>query len=631
MLNPYAVKYQRLLHLSLLSTFSFFLLIAGNQNAVASDDEDHTRSSDSQESSRNNQIKITTATWNGQKNQLLVNGVGAGRNNSVSIHDSTTGVVLGVAQVRSDGRWSIVIENPVSTPCKITAQSRTSSDTINVTNAPASCGDSQGNGSNIISHANFYETYEGSKTCNQCHQNAHEVHASVHYQWQGSTPYVVNMDHGGKLGGINDFCGYPDINFIGQLTNLDGETVDGGCATCHVGMGAKPDSNPSQAQLDNIDCLVCHSDTYKRKVERQSDGSFHFVPAPEKMTVPLIDAITNIQRVPTKGSCVNCHSYAGGGCNNKRGDIEEAHRNPPSKNFDVHMASTDIGGAGLNCTDCHITKSHRIAGRGTDLRPTDLDVPVRCTNCHSNSPHDDNTLNRHTERVDCTVCHIPAFAKIASTDMFRDFSQAAEVDESKRLYEPHIDRQANVIPEYRFFNGFSTFYQFGTKAQLDDNGRVLMSGPVGDIHDPSAKIYPFKHHMAMLPHDPSTGYILPMKMGILFQTGNIDEAIKQGATSVGWALPKGYDFIPAERYMGIFHEVSPKEDALQCNDCHNGGNRMNFSALGYTPKQQRNGRPLCTSCHEDESDEWSVTQFFAKVHEEHVNEERITCSQCHNF
>ena len=215
--------------------------------------------------------------------------------------------------------------------------------------------------------------------------------------------------------------------------------------------------------------------------------------------------------------------------------------------------------------------------------------------------------------------------------MFRDFSQPAIVDESKRLYEPYIERQANVVPEYRFFNGLSTFYSFGIKAELDDNGKVLMSGPVGDIHDPNAKIYAFKHHLAELPHDPVSGYILPMKMGILFQTGNVDAAIKEGVNAVGWTLPEGYDFIPAERYMGIFHEVSPKEDALQCNDCHDGGTRMDFAALGYTPRQQRNGKPLCTSCHEDESGEWPASQFFIKIHQQHVNEERIACSQCHTF
>jgi len=478
-----------------------------------------------------------------------------------------------------------------------------------------------------FSHIGLFETYEGSKTCNECHlEQTHEVHSSLHYQWRGSAPYAVNLDEGGKLGTINDFCTYPDINFIAKFTNLDGEEVDGGCAVCHTGLGQKPTAEPTLSQLENIDCLICHSDSYKRKVA-EVDGALRFVPAPEKMDVSLIEAITDIRRTPTKGSCVNCHSYAGGGCNNKRGDLEEAHRDPP-KWFDVHMASKENGGAGLLCVDCHITASHRIAGRGTDMQATDLDVPVRCTNCHDNKPHDKRSIDKHTDRVDCSVCHIPVFAKIASTDMFRDFSQPAEILEETQLYEPYLERASNVIPEYKFFNGLSTFYKFATPAIAGNSGRVLMSGPVGDINDPIAKIFAFKHHLAIQAHDPDTGYLIPLKMGILFQTGNLDAAIKQGASELGWPLVNGYNFVPTERYMGIFHEVSPDDDALRCNDCHDGGNRLDFAALGYTPKAERDGKPLCSSCHKDRARKRSL---FYKVHATHVKARNIECSECHSF
>ena len=485
------------------------------------------------------------------------------------------------------------------------------------------------------SHAGLFDTYEGSKTCLGCHATeVNEAHASVHYQWQGPTPYVVNMAVGGKLHGINDFCGYPDINFIGQLINLDGVTVDGGCATCHTGMGAKPDPVATQTQLENIDCLSCHSDSYRRKVVKLADGSFHFEVAPEKMTVPVIQAITDIQRAPTRGACVNCHSYAGGGCNNKRGDLEEEHRNPGSASFDVHMAPKSVGGAGLSCVDCHITRNHRVSGRGVDLRPTDLDIPVRCTNCHSQRPHNNNTIDKHTARVDCTVCHIPEFAKVASTDMVRDYSKPPTLDPARQLYDPNMERASNVKPEIAFWNGTSEFYQFGSQATLDSSARVLMAGPLGDINDGAAKLFAFKHHLAVLPHDPVSGRILPMKMGILFQSGDVDRAITVGVSELGWSLPQGYDFIGAERYMGIFHEVSPANDALGCNDCHNGGTRVDFTALGYRPRPERdpNIAANCASgCHGNESDEWSASTFFTQVHARHVDRQGFTCSRCHGF
>lgn len=483
---------------------------------------------------------------------------------------------------------------------------------------------------NIVSHAGFYNTYEGSKTCNRCHpKQAHQFHSSQHYQWNGPAPYAVNLERGGKLGTINDFCTFADINFIGQMTNLDGKVVDGGCGTCHVGLGEKPASATTTAQLENIDCLICHSDTYKRKVEKV-DGKFRFVPAPGKMQVSLIKAITNIQRTPSKGACLGCHAYAGGGCNNKRGDIDAAHRDPP-KRFEIHMASRANGGAGLNCVSCHKTEGHRIAGRGTDLQATDLDVPVRCTNCHDDQPHKKYELDKHTARVDCTVCHIPAFARITSTDMVRDFSKPAEVFEKKRLFEPHISRQANVVPEYRFFNGTSRFYKFATPAIPGASGRVVMSEPVGDITDPTAKLFAFKHHLAVQARDRDTNYLIPLKMGILFQTGDIDAAIRKGASVMGWPLANGYDFVATERYMGIFHEVAPKEDALRCEACHSKDGRIEFTALGYTPRTEQQGKPLCASCHTDKLAIGGSSKFFMNVHKVHVEIKRIDCSKCHTF
>ncbi len=481
----------------------------------------------------------------------------------------------------------------------------------------------------IGSHTGRFTTYEGSKTCQSCHPNeASEVHSSVHYQWAGDTPAVPNLDRAGKLGSINDFCTYPDINWLSQLINLDGKVVDGGCSVCHVSLGDKPSPTATASQLDNIDCLVCHSDSYKRKVA-SVNGALRFVPAPERMSVPLLEGITSIH-LPTKATCLACHANAGGGNNNKRGDLEQAHANPPSAAFDVHMASKSLGGAGLECRHCHTTQNHRIAGRGTDMRATDLNVAVRCTNCHSVAPHGDSKIDKHTARVDCTTCHIPTYARITSTDMFRDF-RAVEVDPVKRLYEPKITRQANVIPQYQFFNGTSYFAKFGEAIVKNAAGRYVLSNPLGKVTDVGAKIFPFKVHQAMQAHDPVTNYLIPLKMGVLFQTGNTDQAIRQGAAGVGWTLNQGYQFTTTERWMGIFHEVAPEENALTCNHCHNGGTRLDFNALGYTPKTTRAGKPLCMSCHKDESGEWAKAELFTKVHAKHVTDKRINCSECHNF
>ena len=480
------------------------------------------------------------------------------------------------------------------------------------------------------SHAGRFSSYEGTKTCLKCHKDeAMDVHNSVHYQWQGDASETIglNTSKAGKLGGINDFCIYPDINWIGKLTNTAGNPVDGGCAKCHVGLGAKPDMQVNQSQLENIDCLICHSDTYKRKVGG-SPGSYRFVPDTEKMTVGINQAAADIT-LPSKDSCLNCHTKAGGGNNFKRGDIEEAHRNP-SRSFDVHMASKSAGGAGLNCLDCHTAKDHKIAGRGSDLRPRELQDEVNCTQCHGDTPHDSGDINKHTARVNCTVCHIPYFAKVAATDMNRFWDKPGDLVAAKGLFEPNHEKLTHVVPEYKFFNGMSSFYQFGAAAEPGPDGRIVMSAPIGDINDGGAKIHAFKKHLATQPIEMSGKRLLPLKIGKFFETGVIDEAVALGAAAVGWDY-SGHTFADTERYMGLYHEVAPQEDALNCSSCHNGGTRLDFAALGYTPKETRNGKRLCVSCHGDESDEWSRSEFFNKVHEKHVDDKRYDCSNCHTF
>ncbi len=480
------------------------------------------------------------------------------------------------------------------------------------------------------SHAGRITTYEGTATCLACHlTEAEEVHNSVHYQWQGNASETIglNTSEAGKLGGINDFCIYPDINWIGKLTNTDGIEVDGGCAKCHAGLGAKPTAQATPDQLANIDCLVCHSDDYKRKVG-MVDGVYKFVPDPDKMTVSINQAAADIT-LPSKDSCLNCHTKAGGGDNFKRGDIAEAHRNP-SPSFDVHMAAKADGGAGLSCLDCHTADRHKIAGRGSDLRPRELQEEVSCNRCHGETPHDSRDINKHTARVNCTVCHIPYFAKVAPTDMNRDWSMPGEPVPGKGLFEPSHVKGTHVIPVYRFFNGMSSFYQFGDAAEPGPDGRIVMSAPIGDIQDPGAKIFAFKKHLATQPIENGGGRLLPLKIGKFFETGVIDEAVELGAAAVGWDY-NGHTFAETERYMGLFHEVAPKNDALNCNSCHNGGTRLDFAALGYTPRETNNGRRLCASCHEDESGEWSRSELFTRVHDKHVDDEGYDCSRCHTF
>lgn len=519
-----------------------------------------------------------------------------------------------------------------------------------------------------------FANYRGSATCLECHENeTRDAHASVHYQWQGASPHSfyrddagkpVNLGTSGKLGGINDFCGYPDINFIGQLVNADGETVSSGCAQCHAGIGDMPKPDPTElladgvrTQLENVDCLMCHSDTYKRKVEQvlQADGMRRFAFVPDSTAIAGgLNRSIGIQKSPSRASCVACHAYAGGGCNSKRGDIQMAHIEPPDRNFDVHMASRQRGGAGLKCMNCHKSQNHRIAGRGTDMRQTDLDPPPQCTDCHQLPAHGNRVLDSHTARVDCRSCHIPHFAKPSAlgsgvTDMFRDYSKPPVLNEERRLFEPYQISQNNVLPKLVFNNGTSEFYRFLDPIRPQANGKVLMGGPLGQVNDPGVKLVPVKHHHGVQPHDPVTGALLPLRMGILFsgRFGGVplppDDIVNRAVLAGAAAVPQfnhvttreSYNFVATERLMGISHEVAPHDMALKCNDCHGTTtDRIDFDALGYAPLPERTPSTAVNcgaSCHDNKARKWSAKELFTKLHEKHVTDKRLDCSECHSF
>ena len=569
---------------------------------------------------------------------LVVTGPATVFESSVGIYAATAGFSDGTTRsVTAAAAWSTNSPAATITGGILTTNAVTSNQTVLITSSYTSGGIAKtatllvtvaNAPSPTGSHAGRFDAFEGTSTCRGCHESqAKAFHASVHYQWSGdaSDAEGLTTTTAGKMGGINDFCIYPDINWLGKLTNQDGVQVDGGCARCHTGLGAKPSPDATDAQLNNIDCLICHSPSYRRTVA-MVNGSWALLPDATKMTVSLLQAAVDISK-PGKDACLNCHTKAGGGDNFKRGDLSEKHRTATvTAALDVHMAPSSAGGAGLECTDCHTTSAHRIAGRGVDMRERDSPDRVECSNCHTSSPHDSSRLNSHTARVACNVCHIPTFAKAAKTDMRRDWKLPGDLNPATKLFEPNMRLESNVTPEYRFFNGRSSFYEFGQPAVPQANGKVLMAGPFGGSRtETGAKITAMKRHEGNQPIDPVTQRLLPLKIGIFFSTGDVSTSVYQGASGVGWSI-SSYEFAETERYMGVYHEVAPASQALTCSSCHGAtGTRLDFAALGYTPKDKRNGVALCSSCHS------AKTGTFTFIHEKHVTDKKIDCINCHTF
>lgn len=464
-------------------------------------------------------------------------------------------------------------------------------------------------------HANL--TWNGAGTCVACHSaQATQVHASVHYQWKGATPAITNHNSGGgkNAGAMNAYC----INITGNWNS---------CSNCHVGRGAQPTATADQAQLENIDCLVCHQEKYKRV---KVNGVM--VPDTAKMTITMDQAVQTVHK-PTRASCLQCHATAGGGDGVKRGDLALAHGSTTDLAYDVHMATT---GANLTCQGCHATSEHQIPGRGSDLRPTEGATPVSCatTACHATKTgtggHATADINKHMARVACQTCHIGTYARNAfdtaateATEVFRDWQQPHLG--TTGTYHPLMEMQNDLTPVYTFWNGTSWAYDLFDIAVPDPaTGNYPVSRPLGGINDPKAKLYPFKYKTASQPLATLTNQLIPVDTSIYFATGNLYNAINSGLVNLGLTAGAPYRMVTTDEYQVLNHEVKTKDKALACTDCHGSTARMNLKQLGYTLKGAES--VVCIQCHSFKSN-----PGFTSVHSKHVASKQYDCSFCHAF
>ncbi len=428
--------------------------------------------------------------------------------------------------------------------------------------------------------------------CITCHeQEAKDVRDSVHFMWKGPSPDIVGYEDRTDLGKI--------MNFNNFCTSLPGNQTF--CAGCHAGYGWESDYDFTDREYDfneltNVDCLICHAtegDYKKRPPQRAGNVG---------QGVDLLIAAQSVSK-PTRENCGKCHFYAGGGDGVKQGDLDSTLINP-TRDHDVHM-----GGADMACIDCHETDSHKISGGSVHVIPTE--GRVSCTNCHGSTPHPETAsiLNNHADSIACETCHIPTFSKGMPTKMRWEWSEAGkDVDYptdkyGKVVYEKHKGWyvwEQNVTPQYDWYNGTTYRYIPGNPVVLD--GVNVIAKPAGSISDPNAKIYPFKVHTGTQAADAEYKYLLYAQL--YDETGtkgfwnkfDWDEALRDGAEASGQPFSGNYTFVETAMYIGINHEVVPKEYALECNDCHSENGRIDFVALGYAgDPMQTGGRVLSTS------------------------------------
>jgi octaheme c-type cytochrome (tetrathionate reductase family) len=443
------------------------------------------------------------------------------------------------------------------------------------------------------------------QACLKCHtEAAKQLHKTSHWTWAFDNP--VTGEQLGKKNVVNNFC-------VATASNWPR------CTSCHIGYGWKDDSFDLTSEK-HVDCLVCHdtTGTYKKYPTAAGHPNYEPKPWPPKKGKiwPPPDLAKVAQNVgkPDRDNCGVCHFYGGGGDGVKHGHLDSSMHNP-TRETDVHMA---VDGLNFACQDCHTTGGHEIAGSRYVTKAHDeagIDIPGRtddgratCASCHGNAPHGDEAnakLDQHVDKIACETCHIPEFARGGrKTKTWWDWSTAGRKDQHGKplvikdaegydLYnfkKGDFRWEANVTPEYRWYNGTIEFSTMGET--IDDSGIVSINQVSGAYDDADSRIWPFKIMRGRQPYDTVNKVLaVPHLFGkdseAYWKSFDWGRALKAGLNASGQEFSGEYDFIETEYYWPITHMVAPKEEALACDECHSRNGRLAGLEGFYMPGRDR--------------------------------------------
>ncbi|MFC1669046.1 hypothetical protein ACFL20_01535 [Spirochaetota bacterium] len=464
-------------------------------------------------------------------------------------------------------------------------------------------------------------SYEGASTCLGCHDDGDimgDIMSSTHYTFTAQLPadYLYDEDDDTQdvttrtgseqlyTGKFWKLCGFPTAlpytNWVGNLRdNATTEHVDvpGGCGQCHIGMGFMPSTatqgfgaapSANETTYNNVDCLVCHSSNYSRKVYTSKfDSKLYFAPQDENGTFDYSGMLTAAQSVgkTTSAACLKCHGKMGGGATVVEG-VMYSHKR--GVGFD---ATTDVHAAqGMTCSDCHSAGSHKVKrGPNADLTAYDnkLDQSL-CLSCHNADSHPSvSVATGHMDKMACTTCHVTTKGGVVSKDFSKVTCDGVDVTSDpsgstcfdaanmKKFGVGVVKNPADFKMSFMWFNG---------KSQRPIH-------PLGSSGD--GKIYPFKKGEFNQPVN-AAGDVLPQKLGAIFKMGSLQGAANAGLTSYNtlldlieeetYGLPTpddnsdstiaGYQLVTD--YFSISHGIT-RTNALgqSCGDCH--GNEGAFT------------------------------------------------------
>jgi octaheme c-type cytochrome (tetrathionate reductase family) len=347
-----------------------------------------------------------------------------------------------------------------------------------------------------------------------------------------------------------------------------------------------------------VDCLVCHEQTGTYK--KFPAGAGNPVKEPKvfpgnkkKYFPPDWNKVAQSVSRPSRKNCGTCHFFGGGGDGVKHGDLDSS-LFKPNKQLDVHMG---VDGQNFNCTRCHSTTLHNIAGRvyttpasqhRKSLIEDDLAHKITCESCHTDQPHKrEAKMNDHTDKVACESCHIPTFARVNPTKIWWDWSQAGKKKNGKpfmvkddfgkpKYFTKKGDMrwEKNVKPEYSWYNG--SMEHLTVKDTIDPSKPVQINRPIGNKDDPKSRIFPFKVHRGKQPYDKVNKNLTIIHLfpkdkndtAAYWKKYDWGKAIESGMKYAGLKFSGEYDFVETSYVFPISHMVAPKDNVLSCTECH---------------------------------------------------------------
>jgi octaheme c-type cytochrome (tetrathionate reductase family) len=171
-----------------------------------------------------------------------------------------------------------------------------------------------------------------------------------------------------------------------------------------------------------------------------------------------------------------------------------------------------------------------------------------------------------------------------------------------------------AIPEYAWFNNHMS--QMVEGERIDDScsgaetgatrgafDHLDLSKPVisinrleGNYHDPRARIWPVKIHRGIQPYDPENQLLAVVKLfpsgtnaaSAYWKSYDWPRAIEAGMQYVGLPYSGRHEWIQTMMHWPLPHMVAPKEQSLQCADCHH-PTESRLAGLGgfYLPARDR--------------------------------------------